>query len=224
MIPINIIRLLLLVLLSTLVAANQSVANEEDSLVPGAESRQPFFSHMLQGKYNLLEDDFIDVPRRTTRFDYITEPMEELRPYSRPDAAEFAILNLQWQDGAIFINDFKTVTGQVKQLRGTPLRGKDKFLYRLFSGKQQMVYESYFEIPHRLYFDFLNEEDGELQGGSLLRTKTDFVLKIPLLDKSADRILFYRQSGEERTRARKSLLIDEQDINQDRHKIGETLF
>ena len=76
--------------------------------------KESFYDKVLSGKFNLIEEDFYEVPHKLNKFDFIKENMEGLRSYNRPEN-EFAILNLQWKDGTIFINDFSTVQGIFKK-------------------------------------------------------------------------------------------------------------
>jgi hypothetical protein len=191
------------------------------------KSTKSFFHRVLSGKYNLLEEDFSDVPHRTTRYDYIKEAMEDIRPYSRPDEDEFAILNLQWKDGTVFLNDFKTVLGKVRKRRGFFIDRKTKFFYRLFSDKKTPVYEDYFDVPLKLHFDFLDEETWELAGGAINRSEADFIVKIPLYDKSAQKIIFYKQRDLGWIKGSKVFReegYEDYDLEEVETVIGETLF
>lgn len=180
------------------------------------KEKNSFFQRVISGKYNLIEEDFYDVPHKPNKFDYIQEKMEELRTFSRPDD-EFAILNLQWKDGEIFINDFKTVPGKRKTRRGFFERKNKGLYYRLFSGnKEQPVHEEYFDIPFTLHFDFLDEKTGEVGGGAFNRSETDFVIKIPLSDKTAEKIIFFKKP--DLTKDRKGLSPSGEKV------LGETLF
>jgi hypothetical protein len=157
---------------------------------PGV-SEQSFFHEALSGRYGLLEDDFDDLYPKTTRYAFLKEDMEPLRFFSRPDGAEFAIINLQWKQGRLAVNDFRTVAGDVKEQRGL-FRPLQPFAYRLFSRTEQPVHEGRFSVPARLHYDYLDEETGRMAGGMLMRDETDFVVKVPLRDKTAHRIVFYR--------------------------------
>jgi hypothetical protein len=126
------------------------------------------------------------------KLDFIKEKMEELRTYSRPQE-EFAILNLQWKYETFFINDFSTVQGSFKKRRGAFPEQNKKFFYRLLSDKGQPVHKEYFDIPDKLYFDFTNKKSGEIDGGALSRLEADFIIKIPLSDKSAQKIMFFEE-------------------------------
>jgi len=144
-------------------------------------------------RYTLLEDDFDDIPHRITRYDFLKEDAEPLRLFSRPAGPECMILNLQWQRGSIFINDLKIVPGQIKKRKWLTPDNTSEFFYRLFSARNQAVQEARMEIRPVLHFDALDEQTSELAGGALERDEFDFILKIPLIDKSAKKILFYRQ-------------------------------
>ncbi len=154
-----------------------------------------FFHQTLAGKYNLLEEDFDDVPHRATRYDYLKEEAEKMRLFSRPDGPEFAILNLQWKQGGIFVNNFETVSGQIRKRKWLSGDSGGGFFYRLFSDRRQLLHEGRLEITPALHFDFVDEETGELTGGAVNRNEFDFTLKIPLPDKSAQKIIFYRRTG-----------------------------
>ncbi len=164
---------------------------EDGGLSSGDKS---FFHQVTSGKFNLIEDDFDDIRHKTTRYDFIKEKMETIRPFSRPDGPEFAIINLQWKDGSVHINDFQTVSGTAKARRGGTTGGRPaRFFYRLFADTDQPLHEDRFNVPLRLHYDLLDEDTGLLTGGAIDRYETDFVIKVPLLDKAADRIIFYRQ-------------------------------
>ncbi len=157
------------------------------------EGNGSFYDDVLYGKYNLMEEDFIDVPHRLSRFDYIREDLEDIRVCSRPDE-EFAVLNLQWKNDLIFINDFKTVAGKMKSKRGVPAANKGiRYFYRLLSDRDGPVYEQYFNIPIELHFDFPEGPDGDLAGGTFKRSETDFTIRIPLSDKSVNRVMFFKK-------------------------------
>jgi hypothetical protein len=151
-----------------------------------------FYHRALSGKYNLLEDDFSDVPHRTSRYDYIKESIEENRLFSRPDGPEFALLNVQFDSGRLYINDFQTFSGSAKQKRAFVHKAGHRFFYRLKSRNNKTVLEKPFEIPLNLHYDFINPDTGTLAGGMLEREEGDFVLKIPLKNKDAQKIIFYR--------------------------------
>lgn len=145
-------------------------------------------------RYTLLEDEFDDIPRRITRYDYLKESAEPLRFFSRHPGPEFAIFNLQWRRGSIFINDLKIVPGSVKKRKWLDLESSGDITYRLFSDRNQLLREGRLELKPTLHFDSIDETDGSLHGGALYRDEFDFILKIPLLDKSARKILFYRKT------------------------------
>jgi len=189
-----------------------------------SKENQSFFVKAISGKYNLLEDDLSDIPHRPTRFDYIKEAMEDLRPYSRPAGDEFAILNLQWKEGSVFLNDLETASGTLKKQRGLSSRGKSKFFYRLFSDKNNTVHEDSFEIPHKLHYDFLDEQTGRLSGGAMEPSDLDFVIKIPLSDKSAQKIIFYQQIDRDWIKVRKEIYAEDDDLEKKETIIGEALF
>jgi len=185
-----------------------------------------FFRQTLTSKYNLLEEDFDDVPHRTTRYDYLKEEAEKMRLFSRPDGPEFAILNLQWKQGSIFINDFETVPGQIKKRKWLTGNAEDGFFYRLFSGRRQLLHEGRLEINPSLHFDFIDEGTGELSGGAMSRNEFDFTLKIPLPDKSAQKVIFYRRTGIEGIKKRLSTdALGQEAAGQEQETVlGETEF
>ncbi len=175
-------------------------------------------------RYSLLEDDFTDIPHRPTRFEYIKESLEDIRLYSRPDGDEFAILNLHYKDGSIFLNNVTTTTGRLKTQRGSLTTGKNRFVYKLFANKSEPIYADSFEIPLTLHYDFLNEATGELDGGVINRTETDFILKIPLADKAAQKIIFFQQNGSAGLTDRPAAGPAEYQLDGSATIIGETLF
>ncbi|MCX8044425.1 MAG: hypothetical protein N3B18_09900 [Desulfobacterota bacterium] len=148
------------------------------------------------GRYTLIEDELDDIPRRITRYDYLKEAAEPLRLFSRHPGPECAILNLQWHRGSIFINDFTIVPGEIRKRKWLEHDGSgDTILYRLFSRDNRLLQHAHLELKPTLYFDSLDETDGTLSGGAYRRDKYDFILKIPLLDKAACKIFFYRQTA-----------------------------
>ena len=109
----------------------QNSSYEDASRVTSWHGDKSFYKSILSGKQNIIEEGFYDVPHKPNKFDYLKEEMEHIRTYSRPDD-EFAILNLQWKNGNIFVNDFKTVSGKIKKTRGLLPEAGSKFFYRLF--------------------------------------------------------------------------------------------
>jgi len=162
---------------------------------PAPEGTDSFYHRTLSGKYNLLEEDFSDVPHRTSKYDYLKEDAEKLRFFSRPDGPEFAILNLQWKNGNVFVNTFDTASGRMKKRRMPVEAAGGTFFYRLFSAEKSILYEGALEVPFIFHFDYIDEDTGELTGGALKRSDLDFTLKIPLPDKAAEKIIFYRRGG-----------------------------
>lgn len=144
-------------------------------------------------RYRLIEDEFDDIPRRITRYDYLKEEAEPLRFFSRRPGPECAILNLQWRRGSIFINELKIVPGSIKKRKWLVSEDRGDFFYRLYSDRNQLLREIRLELKPTLHFDSIDEADGTLTGGALNRDEFDFILKIPLVDKSARKILFYRK-------------------------------
>ena len=196
----------------------------ESQLSSGGEEGRSFYHRTLSGKYNLLEDDFDDVPHRTNRYDYIKEKMEKTRLFSRPDRDEIAVLNLQWDDGDIFVNDFKTFVGKIKKRKNELFTGKRKYFYRLFSNKGTPVYEGKFDIPLNLNFDFFDEENGDVTGGSLIRSEADFIIKIPLDDKTAEKVIFYKQPDLNLQKSRNTFREGTDESSPGETVLGESLF
>lgn len=189
-----------------------------------SKEEKSFFHRVLSGKHKLFEEDLFDVLQRPTKYDYLREATEDLRLYSRSNEDEILILNLQWKDESIFLNDFKTVVGRFKKKRGVFADGKDKFFYRLYSNTNQPIYEDYFNIPQELHFDILDEETGELMGGSIKRSEVDFTIKIPLSDKSAQKIIFFKQTDLDWIKNREAFSTEVYDLNASKRVIGEILF
>jgi hypothetical protein len=187
----EVIRTVFCFLLTALCLCSYSLCRAQ--FIEEGSDQDSFFHEVLSGKYNLIEEDFADVPHKTSRYDFLKEKMESLRPFSRHDGDEYAIVCLQWKDGRIFVNDFQTVPGSVKKRRVLFSRGEQPFCFRLFSSAQTPVYEEEFDIPSRLHYDYFDEETGKMGGGAVEREQADFVLKIPLSNKSADRIKFYKR-------------------------------
>lgn len=187
--------------------------------VSTASENESFYHRTLSGKYNLLEDDFSDVPHRTSRYDYIKESAEDKRLFSRPDGPEFALLNVQYDNGNLYVNDFQTFAGSVKQKRAFFQKQTTRFFYRLKSRSNETVLEQPFEIPLNLHYDYLNPHTGELSGGTVTRGEGDFVIKIPLKDKSAQKIIFYRHRAP-------SVLLKSRQTGTEKQPavIGEVLF
>lgn len=172
--------------------AEEKVRNEDD----------PGFFQQLSGRYMLLEDDLDDIPRKPTRYDFLKEDAEPLRLFSRPAGPEFAVFNLQWRHGSVFINNLTLVPGALKKRKWLAPEGKSRFFYRLFSNQNRLLQEAPMDIYPILHFDAAAGSDGGLVGGALTRSEFDFVLKIPLPEQSARRILFYRDLRGLETRRR----------------------
>ena len=156
------------------------------------EGDSPGFLQQRTDRYTLLEDDFDDIPRRPTRYDYLKEDAEPLRLFSRPAGSEFAIFNLQWRHGSVFINNLTVVPGTLKKPKWLAPDGTGRFFYRLFSDQNLLLREAPLDIYPVLHFDTVAGSDGELAGGALARSEFDFILKIPLPEKTARTISFYR--------------------------------
>jgi len=166
--------------------SSQQIGNLSD------EADEPLSLKTRTHRYILLEDDFDDIPRKPTRYDYLKEDAEPLRLFARPPGPEFAILNLQWRRGSIFINDLRIVPGHIKKRKWLQPDATGDVFYRLFSDRDQLLQEAGIEIRPVLHFDSADEQTGELRGGAVQRDEFDFTLKIPLPEKSARKILFYR--------------------------------
>ncbi len=204
---------------------SSAVCEDLQGLPP--EDSTSFYHRVLYGKQNLIDDEFYEMPHRPDKYDYIREKMEELRTFSRPDD-EFAILNLQWNNGSIFINDFKTIEGKLKKRRGLSAEKNSGYFYRLFADKKSPVYEEYFDIPFNLHFDFLDDQTGKFDGGVLNRTEADFVIKIPLSDKSVKKIIFFKEISKKTDtdgiKGRKGPDSKSTDSEKNGTVLGETLF
>ncbi|MCP4715780.1 MAG: hypothetical protein GY868_11740 [Deltaproteobacteria bacterium] len=197
---------------------------ENDESDENKDSRSSsFYSRTLSGKYNLLEDDFQDVPHRPGKYDYLKEEMEAMRFFSRPDAEEFAIVNMQWKGGAVFVNDFETVLGKAKQRRGL-FKRQNRFFYRLLGKTGSLVHEASFEVPSLFHYDFFDDETGDLSGGALEREEFNFVIKIPLADKTAERILFLQRKTPAPGTFRTIVTEESDAADNNVTVIGETLF
>jgi hypothetical protein len=70
-------------------------------------------------------------------------------------------------------------------LKGEP------FVYRVLSSCREVIQEGYLSVPQLIHFDYIDSENGQLQGGILSRRETDFVVKIPAQE-NYQRILFYK--------------------------------
>ncbi|MEI6127249.1 MAG: hypothetical protein WCQ99_11935, partial [Pseudomonadota bacterium] len=156
----------------------------------------------------------------------IKESAEKIRLYSRPDGPEFAIINLQWKDGNIFVNNFESVAGEVKKGRVLLGATKNRFFYRLFSDKKSVVCENEFEIPFNLHFDYADEETGGLAGGAFKRPELDFTIKVPLTNKAAQKIIFYKLKNFDSFKSRQKIeALENTSAEEDREIVlGETQF
>jgi hypothetical protein len=110
---------------------------------------------------------------------------------------KFFILNLHWDSRTICLNTIHIAQGNLKKNRSVN-RG-NTFVYRLLSNRNEVLEEGFFEIPHLLYFDYLDNDKGQLQGGRLPRVDADFVIKIPVYE-NFQRVLFYRLKEPRRSR------------------------
>lgn len=102
---------------------------------------------------------------------------------------KFIILNLHWNSQTIRLNTMHVVQGALKNnkrlLKGEP------FVYRVLSSRSEVIKEGYLAVPQLIHFDYIDSENGQLQGGILSRRETDFVVKIPVQE-NYQRILFYK--------------------------------
>lgn len=67
----------------------------------------------------------------------------------------------------------------------------EPFVYRVLSPRREVIKEGYLAVPQIIHFDYIDSENGRLQGGILSRPETDFVVKIPVPE-NYQRILFYK--------------------------------
>jgi len=102
---------------------------------------------------------------------------------------KFIILNLHWNSQTIRLNTMHVVQGVLKNNRRL-VKG-EPFVYRVLSPRREVIKEGYLAVPQIIHFDYIDSENGRLQGGILSRPETDFVVKIPVPE-NYQRILFYK--------------------------------
>ena len=109
--------------------------------------------------------------------------------YCSQRSEKFIILNLHWDSETIRLNTAHVAQGILKNNRRL-LRG-EPFVYRVLSPRREVLEEGYLTVPQLIHFDYVDSENGTLQGGIISRRETDFVVKIPV-HKNSQRILFYK--------------------------------
>lgn len=156
-----------------------------------------FFLRSLSSRYHYLENDFEDAPRKPDRLDFLREDAERLRMHCRPSGPGFAVLNLQWKDQRFFLNDFRLCAGPVKTKKQpfSKERGKGGvFSCIVLSGECRLSEEMFFDVPRDFHFDSVVAEAEDIHGGTVQRPAVDFVIKVPLYNNAADRILLFKKN------------------------------
>jgi len=98
------------------------------------------------------------------------------------------LVTVTYKDNALSVTDLKTTTGYIS----TPYIGServnlDKADMKVYSTTGDLIYNTSFYISNKKMVDILDEETGELGGGTIELNDVDFVVTIPY-SKSMNRI------------------------------------
>lgn len=91
------------------------------------------------------------------------------------------IVDLNYKDGIITVNDIMIKAGYYPDRRLQPERG---YTLELVS-EDRVLYSFKFEVPLEIHTDVI-DEDGEIKGGVIVLNETNFALIVPYYDKASE--------------------------------------
>jgi len=88
------------------------------------------------------------------------------------------IVDLNYKDGKITVNDVMTKAGYYPDRKLQPEKG---YTLELISDDDMVLHSFRFEVPLKIYTDVI-DENGEIKGGILILNETNFALVLPYYD------------------------------------------
>ncbi len=102
------------------------------------------------------------------------------------------IVDLEYKDGVITVNDIVTKTGYYPDRKLQPERG---YTLELVSEDDLALYSFKFQVPLKIYTDVI-DSGGEINGGVIILNETNFALIVPY-DDDAKEIKIYDTKSKE---------------------------
>jgi len=103
--------------------------------------------------------------------------------------SQVMIMNLHMEDGKITLNSMNITRVRLSK-KTKNINGKNFLVISNRSGKS--LAKSVFKINKKLHFDYIDEKTGMFHGGEIIRTKVDFIIKIPY-SKDMKKVEFFQK-------------------------------
>lgn len=101
-------------------------------------------------------------------------------PKGAPSPEKILLITVTYNNNSLSVTDVKTTTGYIStSYMGSERVNLDKADMKVYSNTGDLIYNTSFYISNKKNVDILNEETGELGGGTVELNDVDFVITIP---------------------------------------------